>query len=164
MDEVVSNTCPHCGSNHVEYITRVTGFFSKVGSWNKGKIAELRDRRQAIRYNRRSLLGMVAEVEQAESRRVKVFVKNNCPRCPAAKELAEKLRAKGLRVEVYDVESLEGMAEASMYSVLATPSIVVTEGDTEVASWRGVVPAESELTLALEPEHGSEKVAAAPAA
>jgi len=25
-------------------MTRVTGFFSKVESWNKGKIAELRDR------------------------------------------------------------------------------------------------------------------------
>jgi ribonucleoside-triphosphate reductase len=25
-------------------MTRVTGFFSKVGSWNKGKLAERRDR------------------------------------------------------------------------------------------------------------------------
>jgi ribonucleoside-triphosphate reductase len=25
-------------------MTRVTGFFSKVGSWNKGKLAELKDR------------------------------------------------------------------------------------------------------------------------
>ncbi|NOZ82680.1 MAG: thioredoxin family protein [Euryarchaeota archaeon] len=92
---------------------------------------------------------MVAEVERAETR-VKVFVKDSCPRCPAAKKLAAELEAKGVRVELYDVESLEGMAEASMYSVLATPSIIVTEGDTEVASWRGVVPSEREIAETLE--------------
>ncbi len=160
MDEIVSNTCPHCGSSHVEYITRVTGFFSKVGSWNKGKIAELRDRRQAILYNRRSLLGIIAEPEHRSSRTVKVFVKQNCPRCPAAKELAEKLEAGGVKVELYDVESLDGMAEASMYSVLATPSIIVTEGDTELASWRGVVPSEREIAETLEPAAEHKPVAA----
>ncbi len=29
---------------NIENITRVTGFFSKVGSWNKGKTGELADR------------------------------------------------------------------------------------------------------------------------
>ena len=33
----------HMGRN-VEKITRVTGFFSKVSGWNKGKSGELRDR------------------------------------------------------------------------------------------------------------------------
>ena len=32
------------GGKDVEQITRVTGFFSKVSSWNKGKLAELKDR------------------------------------------------------------------------------------------------------------------------
>ena len=32
------------GGKDVEQITRVTGFFSKISSWNKGKLAELRDR------------------------------------------------------------------------------------------------------------------------
>jgi len=146
--DIISNTCPHCGSHHVEYITRVTGFFSKVGSWNKGKIAELRDRRQAIEWNKRSLLGMAASAQAAQPRRVKLFTKKNCPRCPAAKELASKLEARGIRVEYYDVESVEGMAEAGMHGVLATPSIVVVEGDEEVASWRGTVPSEEELLSA----------------
>ena len=35
---------PKCGSSHIEGITRVTGFFSKISGWNKGKIAELKDR------------------------------------------------------------------------------------------------------------------------
>ena len=33
----------HQGKN-IEQITRVTGFFSKTSSWNKGKTAELKDR------------------------------------------------------------------------------------------------------------------------
>ncbi len=33
----------HQGRN-IEHITRVTGYFSKVGGWNKGKVAELVDR------------------------------------------------------------------------------------------------------------------------
>jgi len=36
--------CPHCKSTEVEGITRVTGYFSKVSGWNKGKKAELDDR------------------------------------------------------------------------------------------------------------------------
>jgi ribonucleoside-triphosphate reductase len=36
--------CPACHSKYVEGITRVTGYFSKISGWNKGKIGELRDR------------------------------------------------------------------------------------------------------------------------
>ncbi len=36
--------CPKCASPNIEGITRVTGFFSKANSWNKGKMGELKDR------------------------------------------------------------------------------------------------------------------------
>jgi len=36
--------CPYCKSADVDGITRITGYFTKVSSWNKGKIGELRDR------------------------------------------------------------------------------------------------------------------------
>lgn len=36
--------CPYCGSNHIEGITRITGYFSRIPGWNKGKTGELRDR------------------------------------------------------------------------------------------------------------------------
>ncbi len=35
--------CTHQGK-HIEQITRVTGYFSKIKNWNAGKKAELRDR------------------------------------------------------------------------------------------------------------------------
>ena len=37
-------SCPYCQSSDVDGITRITGYFTKVSSWNKGKIGELRDR------------------------------------------------------------------------------------------------------------------------
>jgi len=40
----LTETCGKCGSDHVEGITRVTGFFSKISGWNKGKTGELQDR------------------------------------------------------------------------------------------------------------------------
>ena len=36
--------CPICSSKNIECITRITGYFSRVSGWNKGKIGELKDR------------------------------------------------------------------------------------------------------------------------
>lgn len=36
--------CSFCGSDDIDGITRITGYFSKISSWNKGKLGELRDR------------------------------------------------------------------------------------------------------------------------
>ncbi|MCS7280214.1 MAG: anaerobic ribonucleoside-triphosphate reductase [Desulfobacterota bacterium] len=36
--------CSYCGSEDVEGITRITGYFTKISSWNKGKLGELADR------------------------------------------------------------------------------------------------------------------------
>jgi ribonucleoside-triphosphate reductase len=39
--------CPQCGSADVESITRITGYFTRISSWNKGKLGELRDRHRS---------------------------------------------------------------------------------------------------------------------
>jgi glutaredoxin len=68
---------------------------------------------------------------------IKLFVKDDCPRCPAAKKACEGIDG----VEVYDVAQIDGLAEASFYGVLATPSVLVIDADgREVASWRGEAP------------------------
>jgi ribonucleoside-triphosphate reductase (formate) len=36
--------CSYCSSSNIEGITRITGYFSRIPGWNKGKIAELRER------------------------------------------------------------------------------------------------------------------------
>jgi anaerobic ribonucleoside-triphosphate reductase len=41
--------CPSCASENIEGITRITGYFSRIPGWNKGKIGELKARyRSAI--------------------------------------------------------------------------------------------------------------------
>jgi len=68
---------------------------------------------------------------------IKLFVKDNCPRCPAAKLALADFDG----VEVYDVDDVDGLAEASYYSVLSTPSVLVIDSaGREVGSWRGEVP------------------------
>jgi ribonucleoside-triphosphate reductase (formate) len=36
--------CGSCGSPDIEGMTRITGYFSKIKGWNKGKLGELKDR------------------------------------------------------------------------------------------------------------------------
>ncbi len=46
----LSDTCTYCGSGDVDGITRITGYFTKVSSWNKGKLGELKDRYRNNEY------------------------------------------------------------------------------------------------------------------
>lgn len=46
----LSEQCLHCGSDDVDGITRITGYFTRVSSWNKGKLGELKDRYRNQRY------------------------------------------------------------------------------------------------------------------
>jgi len=81
---------------------------------------------------------------------VKIFVKTACPKCPAAKEIGTTLKKEGVPVFNYDLDTTEGLAEASYYSILSTPSIIVEdEQEKELASWRGVVPSLQEVKQRL---------------
>ncbi|MEW6352364.1 MAG: anaerobic ribonucleoside-triphosphate reductase [Thermodesulfobacteriota bacterium] len=44
------DVCLYCRSHEVEQITRITGYFTKLSSWNKGKIGELKDRRRNVEW------------------------------------------------------------------------------------------------------------------
>jgi anaerobic ribonucleoside-triphosphate reductase len=41
---IFDRACPHCGSEHIRRIRRITGYLSTVDRFNAGKLAELRDR------------------------------------------------------------------------------------------------------------------------
>ncbi len=74
--------------------------------------------------------------------RIKLFIQDDCPRCPAAKHAVSEFDA----VEVYDVGEMDGLAEASFHSILSTPTILVVDSaGNEVGGWRGVIPEPSEL-------------------
>ena len=77
---------------------------------------------------------------------VKIFTKTQCPKCPAVKEIGKKLEKEGVPVLHYDMDTTDGLAEASFYSILSTPSLVIEdEEEREVTSWRGRVPTLEEV-------------------
>ena len=77
---------------------------------------------------------------------VKIFIKAKCPKCPAVKEIGTTLKGEGVPVFHYDLDTIDGLAEASFYSILSTPSIIIEdEEEKEVMSWRGVVPTLQEV-------------------
>ena len=77
---------------------------------------------------------------------VKIFMKAQCPKCVAAKEIGKKLKGQGVPVFHYDMDTTDGLAEASFYSILSTPSLVIEdEEEREVFIWRGRVPSLEEV-------------------
>ncbi len=78
---------------------------------------------------------------------LKLFVKKDCPKCPAAKEAVKGLQDK---VQVFDIDQVEGLAEAAFYSVQCTPSILMVDDDgRELQGWRCEVPNPRDLTSAF---------------
>ncbi len=77
---------------------------------------------------------------------VKIFYKDDCVICPLAKKLGENLKKKNVAVINYNVETADGLAEASFYSVMALPTIVVEDGmENGIGEWRGNVPKMEEV-------------------
>ena len=73
---------------------------------------------------------------------LKIFTQPNCPKCPAAKALARQFKidpsstGRGrenlkFKIEEYDTSNSNGLAEASFYSVMATPSLILCDDNGE---------------------------------
>jgi len=72
--------------------------------------------------------------------KIKIFWQENCPNCPKAKNLGKDLE-KEITVHYFDVDSVDGLAEASYFDIMSTPSVVITDkDDQEIKSWRGTIP------------------------
>jgi hypothetical protein len=73
--------------------------------------------------------------------KVKLFYKEACSRCPAAKELIEGTQ----NTEYFNIEEVDGLSEATYYGVMATPSIIVLDDNNNpVKEWLGEVPTTEE--------------------
>jgi len=72
---------------------------------------------------------------------LKIFVQDQCPNCPSAKEMGKKLEGEGVDVSYHDIKSIEGLSEAVLFGVMTTPSMIITgEDGEEIHSWKGDVP------------------------
>ena len=77
---------------------------------------------------------------------VKLFVREDCPQCPAARAACEGIS----NLSIYDINDITGIAEASLLGVASVPSVVVVDSSgREVAAWRGTTPSPSDLRAVL---------------
>lgn len=77
---------------------------------------------------------------------VKLFIREDCPACPAAIRACEGIA----NLSVYDLGDLQGTVEASSFGVMASPSVVVVDSaGHEVASWRGEAPEPAQIRAVL---------------
>lgn len=82
---------------------------------------------------------------------VKIFYKDDCPKCPMAKQLRDSLKEKNVNVFDYNLGTADGLAEASFYSILAVPTILVQDAtENELGAWRGEVPGMEEVLSAVQ--------------
>jgi hypothetical protein len=74
--------------------------------------------------------------------KIKLFWKEECPKCPEAKQLL----GDAPNVEMYNLDDVDGLSEGAFYGVLATPSIIVCEDSgRELTSFRGEVPSRQQM-------------------
>lgn len=77
---------------------------------------------------------------------IKLFVQGGCHKCPQAKQVGNALKEEGFTVLEYDVETADGLAEASFYSVQSTPTFILEDqAENTIADFRGVVPSPQKI-------------------
>ena len=77
---------------------------------------------------------------------VKIFYKDDCPKCPLAKQLKDGLMERDVNVVAYNVGTADGLAEASFYSVMSLPTVLVEDTmENGIGEWRGDVPRMEEV-------------------
>ncbi len=81
---------------------------------------------------------------------VKIFYKDDCPKCPLAKQLRDKLRERDVNVLTYNVGTADGLAEASFYSIMSLPTVLVEDTmENGIGEWRGDVPKIEEVLTVI---------------
>jgi len=80
---------------------------------------------------------------------LKIFTQPNCPKCPAAKAVVKQVENK-VKIENYDIKTVEGLTEALEYDVLSTPSIIILDHDNNILGrWNGETPLLEDLNKIL---------------
>jgi glutaredoxin len=84
--------------------------------------------------------------------RIQIFTQRDCPRCPPAKEALMEIKSeRGVEVSEFDVETVDGMAEAAFYGIMTTPAtVLVNSSGDEIISWRGVAPDKDKILRILD--------------
>ncbi len=82
--------------------------------------------------------------------KIKIFGKKGCGGCEATKSKFEtflsKWGVKDAEIIFYDMDTIDGLTEASLYNATDIPTTVIEdEEDKEVIRWAGRVPTSQEF-------------------
>ena len=82
--------------------------------------------------------------------KVKLFWKAECPLCGSAKIIGGMLKQDGLVVDDYNLDTADGLAEASYYGIRSTPTMIIEdEEENAIASYAGQIPTPLEVKKAI---------------
>lgn len=63
---------------------------------------------------------------------LKIFIKKTgCSECHEVLKWCKSLEEKGIRFELYDLDTTDGLGEASYYGVMSVPTIIETDPDDD---------------------------------
>ena len=87
--------------------------------------------------------------------KIQLFTQQHCPKCPPAKEAVMEIKTeRDIEVCEFDVERVDGMAEAAYYGIMSTPAVVLVDnGGEEIISWRGIAPDKDTILRLLDDEN-----------
>ncbi len=146
----LGDKCGACGTEDVDHITRVTGYFSRTSGWNKGKTAELRDRfrsNEAKVFNSEKSATLQPFFGDGEDGKVLVLGKPNCQRCAEAKRVLKEDFKKPMAYR--DVSTKAGKAFLADIGLIEhavdTLPLLIYEGQlyTEIGRLKRVLKAEA---------------------
>ncbi len=131
-----------------EIYARIVGYYRSLTNWNKGKKSEYSQRlhfKTPQNYIEDNIEKTYyhdhddKKIEQADPRgdvRAETitsylyFFRTSCPRCKPVKTFLERLHIEGRSI---NVDSDEGMDEAAVHQILATPTVIFYDGAGNVA-------------------------------
>ncbi|MBT9138025.1 MAG: hypothetical protein DDT31_00569 [Syntrophomonadaceae bacterium] len=74
---------------------------------------------------------------------IKIFGRENCPKCLAVKEKLQLLLediADSVQLTYYDMDTVDGLTESTYYGVGGIPTTIIDYEGVEAARWSGEVP------------------------
>ncbi len=121
------NTVEGC---ETEVYSRIVGYYRSVRNWNLGKQGEYQDRVTFSKLNGRGLKKLIKENlskdQDSEAKNddfwsYSFFYRNTCPNCPPMKEVLKNVN---LKSQSFNVDTPNGMEEASKFNIFSAPTVV----------------------------------------
>ena len=109
------------GHHPTEIYTRIVGYYRSLANWNAGKREEYNHR---VTF-REDLASQPHEKTTKPTSWI-AFVKDNCPQCPALKNKLPLLPFEGV---TFNVSNSEGFDAAVAHDVMATPTLILLDGN-----------------------------------